>query len=109
MPESAAKENYFNQWDPEFRANPYPHYKAMLAGPPRIINITIPPTPDLLKMLGIEQAGLTEIPLPTALATRYHDCLTILRDPQHFSSSRPAQEKAFEDRGPFKGATTDRK
>ena len=105
MAESATQEIYFNQWDPEFRANPYPHYKAMLAGPPRIINITIPATPDLLKMLGLEQSGLTEIPLPTALATRYQDCLTILRDPQHYSSSRPPQEKA-EDRGPFKGATT---
>jgi cytochrome P450 len=106
MSESAPQEIYFNQWDPEFRANPYPHYKAMLAGPPRIINITIPATPELLKMLGIEQAGLTEIQLPTALATRYQDCLAILRDPQHFSSARPPQEQAFEDRGPFKGATT---
>ena len=106
MPESATQEIYFNQWDPEFRANPYPHYKAMLAGPPRIINITIPATPDLLKLLGLEQSGLTEIPLPTALAARYQDCLAILRDPQHYSSSRPPQEQAFEDRGPFKGATT---
>jgi pimeloyl-[acyl-carrier protein] synthase len=105
MADSATPEIYFNQWDPEFRANPYPHYKAMLAGPPRIINITIPATPELLKMLGLEGAGITEIPLPTALATRYQDCLAILRDPQHYSSSRPPQEKT-EDRGPFKGATT---
>ena len=105
MPESATQEIYFNQWDPEFRANPYPHYKPMLAGPPRIINITIPATPDLLKMLGLEGADITEIPLPTGLATRYQDCLAILREPQHFSSSRPAQEQA-QDRGPFKGATT---
>ena len=25
---------YFNPWDPEFRANPYPHYSALLSGPP---------------------------------------------------------------------------
>src|SRR5208282_6035021 len=106
MPESATQEIYFNQWDPEFRANPYPHYKPMLAGPPRIINITIPATPDLLKMLCLEGAALTEIPLPTGLATRYQDCLAILRDPRHFSSSRPPQGQALEDRGPFKGATT---
>src|ERR1700704_4335330 len=106
MPEPATQEIYFNQWDPEFRANPYPYYKVMLAGPPRIINITIPATPDLLKMLAIEGAGITEIPLPTALPTRYQDCLAILRDPQHFSSARPPQEQKFEDRGPFKGATT---
>jgi len=64
----ATNEIYFNQWDPEFRANPYPHYKAMLQGPPRIINITIPATPDLLKMFGIEDPAIKEIPLPTALA-----------------------------------------
>ena len=106
MLESAAQEVYFNQWDPEFRANPYPYYRPMLAGPPRIINITIPATPDLLKMFGLERSGLSEIRLPTVLAARYQDCLTILHDPQHFSSTRPAPEKAFEDQGPFKGATT---
>jgi cytochrome P450 len=81
----------------------------MLAGPPRIINITIPATPDLLKMFGLENSGLTEIPLPTGLATRYQDCLAILRDPEHYSSARPAQEKEadpMEQHGPFKGATT---
>ncbi len=106
MPESATQEIYFNQWDPEFRANPYPHYKPMLAGPPRIINIKIPANPEMLKMFGLEGTGIKEIPLPTGLATRYQDCLTILRDPQHFSSARPPQEQSFEDRGPFKGATT---
>ncbi len=110
MPESATQEIYFNQWDPEFRANPYPHYKPMLAGPPRIINITIPATPELLKMFGLEGSDIKEIPLPTALATRYQDCLAILRDPQHYSSARPAQGKEMDsmerERGPFKGATT---
>jgi len=106
MPDVATDQIYFNQWDPEFRANPYPHYRPMLAGPPRIINVTIPATPELLKMFGVENSTLTEIPLPTGIATRYADCLAILRDPQRFSSARPPQEQAFEDRGPFKGATT---
>ncbi|HXN85193.1 MAG TPA: cytochrome P450 [Candidatus Binataceae bacterium] len=108
MSELATNEIYFNQWDPEFRANPYPYYKAMLQGPPRIINITIPATPDLLKTLGIEDPAIKEIPLPTALAARYQDCATILRDHQHFSSARPVSAASREqrDQGPFKGATT---
>ncbi|HVN27968.1 MAG TPA: cytochrome P450 [Candidatus Binataceae bacterium] len=107
MPESAAPEIYFNQWDPDFRANPYPHYHAMLAGPPRIISLTVPATPDLLKMLGIEDTSVREIPLPTALAARYQDCLAILRDPQRFSSKRPdAERDEMEMQGPFKGAPT---
>jgi cytochrome P450 len=105
MGEAVSQEVYFNQWDPEFRANPYPHYRALLSGPPRLINITIPATPDLLKMFGMENSGVTEIPLPTALAARYQDCIAILRDHQHFSSSRPQMEMS-NDRGPFKGATT---
>jgi cytochrome P450 len=108
MSELATNEIYFNQWDPEFRANPYPYYKAMLQGPPRIINITIPATPDLLKTLGIEDPAIKEIPLPTALAARYQDCATILHDHQHFSSARPVSAASREqrDQGPFKGATT---
>jgi cytochrome P450 len=107
MSESVTPEIYFNQWDPEFRANPYPHYKAMLAGPPRIISLTVPANPDLLKMLNLEGSGITEIPLPTAIAARYQDCLAILRDPQRFSSARPeAQKDPMEERGPFKGSPT---
>ena len=107
MSEAATPEIYFNQWDPEFRANPYPHYQPMLAGPPRIISLTVPATPDLLKMLGLEGQGITEIPLPTGLATRYQDCLAILRDPQRFSSARPdTQRDEMEMHGPFKGAPT---
>jgi cytochrome P450 len=105
MGEASNQEIYFNQWDPEFRANPYPHYRALLNGPPRIINITIPATPELLKMFGIEDSGVTELPLPTALAARYQDCIAILRDHQHFSSARPRMETS-NDQGPFKGATT---
>ncbi len=111
MTESATPEIYFNQWDPQFRADPYPHYKAMLAGPPRIISLSIPATPELLNAFGIENPAIKEIPLPTALAARYEDCAAILRDHQRFSSKRPeaadSQDgRSFRDIGPFKGAPT---
>ena len=32
---------YFNPWDENFRANPYPHYKPLFEGPPRIINLVM--------------------------------------------------------------------
>jgi cytochrome P450 len=112
MAESASNEIYFNQWDPEFRANPYPHYKPMLQGPPRIINLKVPANPELLKQFGIENSGITEIPLPTGVATRYQDCSAILKDHQRFSSARPdmmgeGDQSSFQaDIGPFKGAPT---
>jgi cytochrome P450 len=30
---------YFNPWDPEFRANPYPHYGALVASPPLMVQL----------------------------------------------------------------------
>jgi cytochrome P450 len=43
MSEAVATETssdiYFNPWDENFRANPYPHYRPLLAGPPRIIDM----------------------------------------------------------------------
>src|SRR5579862_381662 len=30
---------YFNPWDEGFRANPYPHYRPLFEGPPRILNL----------------------------------------------------------------------
>src|SRR5208282_6545320 len=57
-------EIYFNPYDEEFRANPYPHYKALYAGPPRLIN------------LGLEMA----------LAARYADVKAALLDHANFSS-----------------------
>jgi phospholipid/cholesterol/gamma-HCH transport system substrate-binding protein len=39
-PETAQlTEIYFNPWDENYRANPYPHYKPLFEGPPRIINL----------------------------------------------------------------------
>ncbi|MGB6551854.1 MAG: cytochrome P450, partial [Candidatus Binataceae bacterium] len=59
---------YFNPWDPDFRADPYPHYPALLSGPPRV----------------------TVLPgAPFALVARYRDASTVLRDHEHFSSVGP--------------------
>ncbi|HUY19604.1 MAG TPA: cytochrome P450 [Candidatus Binataceae bacterium] len=62
-----AQEVYFNPWDESFRANPYPHYRPLLAGPPRVID------------------GL----MPMVLVARYADVTAVLRDHQHFSSMQP--------------------
>ena len=109
MPESATQEIYFNQWDPEFRANPYPHYKPMLAGPPRIINITIPATPDMLKMFGLEGADIKEIPLPTGARDALPGLPGDFARPAAFFQRAPRASEgcdSMEQRGPFKGATT---
>jgi len=76
---------YFNPIDPSFRDNPYPHYPALRAGSPRKFNIFI----------------------PTTLIARYHDCLEVLRDHEHFSSRPPAMlQQLRAEFGPFAGATT---
>jgi cytochrome P450 len=75
---------YFNPWDLGFRANPYPHYHAMLSGPPK--------TFDLM--------GVTAV-----LVARYRDVTALLRDHAHFSSTRPLIRER-PDQGPFKGAAT---
>ena len=80
----AAENIYFNPWDSAFRANPYPHYKPLLAGPPRILDL-----------FG-----------PTAMVTRYADVTTALRDHAHFSSVRPRDPSEPNDEGPFAGART---
>ena len=80
----AAENIYFNPWDPAFRANPYPHYKPLLAGPPRILDL-----------FG-----------PTAMITRFADVTAVLRDHAHFSSVRPRDPSEPPNEGPFAGART---
>jgi vitamin D3 1,25-hydroxylase len=80
----AAESIYFNPWDPAFRANPYPHYKPLLAGPPRILDL-----------FG-----------PTGMITRYADVTAVLRDHAHFSSVRPRDPNEPPNEGPFAGART---
>jgi cytochrome P450 len=80
----AAENVYFNPWDAAFRANPYPHYKPLLAGPPRILDL-----------FG-----------PTAMVARYADVTAVLRDHAHFSSVRPRDPNEPPNEGPFGGART---
>ena len=35
---------YFNPFDADFRANPYPHFPALLDGPPRQLKLFMPTT-----------------------------------------------------------------
>ena len=80
MPE---QEFYFNPFDAEFRANPYPHYPALLAGPPRQLNLF----------------------MPTTLIARYDDVVAVLHDHERFTVRRP--EMPFRQRiDPFGGAPT---
>jgi cytochrome P450 len=74
---------YFNPFDPEFRANPYPHYPALLEGPPRQLNLF----------------------MPTTLIARYDDVVAVLHDHERFTVRRP--EMPFRQRiDPFGGAPT---
>jgi pimeloyl-[acyl-carrier protein] synthase len=59
---------YFNPWDEDFRANPYPHYQPLFAGPPRIINLV----------------------MDMALVARYADVRAVLLDHANFSSTQLA-------------------
>jgi cytochrome P450 len=74
---------YFNPFDPDFRANPYPHFPALLDGPPRQLNLF----------------------MPTTLIARYADVVTVLHDHERFTVRRP--EIPFRQRiDPFGGAPT---
>jgi cytochrome P450 len=58
---------YFNPFDPEFRANPYPHFPKLLDGPPKQLNLFMPST----------------------LVARYVDVVKVLHDQEHFTVRRP--------------------
>jgi cytochrome P450 len=62
-----APEVYFNPWDDAFKANPYPHYKPLIDGPPRIINLM----------------------LPIALVGKYDSAVRILTDHETFTAIKP--------------------
>ena len=70
----------FNFWDPEFRANPYPYYGALLASPPHVM-----------------QFG----PMPGAIVARYADVSAGLRDHEHFSNVPPKSLPVQDYNGPF--------
>src|SRR5713226_4819564 len=65
---------YFNPFDPDFRANPYPYYKRLYGRPP----------------------ALVELFIPFALVARYADAAAIIHDHVHFSSKRPPTGVGFE-------------
>src|SRR5271156_4946273 len=60
-------EFYFNPFDADFRANPYPHFPALLDGPPRQLNLM----------------------MPTTLIARYDDVVAVLHDHDRFTVRRP--------------------
>ena len=64
-------EFYFNPFDPDFRANPYPHFPALLDGPPRQLNLM----------------------MPTTLIARYDDVVTVLHDHDALHRSPPGNSR----------------
>ncbi len=74
---------YFNPFDPDFRANPYPHFPALLDGPPRQLKLF----------------------MPTTIIARYADVIAVLHDHERFTVRRP--EIPYRERiDPFGGAPT---
>jgi cytochrome P450 len=61
---ATAPEFHWNPWDEDFRANPYPHLKALASSPPRALDLG----------------------RPLALIARYDDAVAVLRDHSRFSS-----------------------
>jgi cytochrome P450 len=74
---------HFNPFDPEYRANPYPSYRALRDGPPKQLNLF----------------------LPVTLIARYADVIAVLREYETFSSERP-EVPGRELTDPFRGAPT---
>ncbi|MGH7916303.1 MAG: cytochrome P450 [Candidatus Binataceae bacterium] len=75
---------YFNPWDAEFRANPYPHYKPLMTRPPHNLDLFMPMT----------------------LVARYQDVVQVLHDHEHFSSVMPKLPIFEEQRQLFGEAAT---
>lgn len=79
---SEAPDFYFNPWDEAFKANPYPHYKPLLAGPPRMLDLF----------------------MPTALVARYADAVAVLSDHENFTAVKPDNPFFNEQFAIFRGA-----
>src|SRR5271156_5935631 len=62
-----ADEVAYNPFDPSFHADPYPHYRDLLAGPPRRLALRV----------------------PVVLVARYADVVAVTRDHATFSSALP--------------------
>jgi cytochrome P450 len=59
---------YFNPWDTAFRDNPYPHYGALLDGPPHLMDLG---------------------PMKVTLVARHADVVRVLHDHANFSNMGP--------------------
>ena len=77
--QTASTDFYFNPWDPDFRANPYPHYKPLYSCAPRKV----------------------ETFFPIALVARYADVSAVLRDHQRFSSTQLERPEFSDPNDPF--------
>jgi cytochrome P450 len=77
--QTASTDFYFNPWDPDFRANPYPHYKPLYSCAPRKV----------------------ETFFPIALVARYADVAAVLRDHQRFSSTQLERPEFSDPSDPF--------
>jgi cytochrome P450 len=82
--EAQATGIYFNPWDKSFRDNPYPHYRALLDGSPRTI--------DLFGQ-------------PAVIVARHADVTAVLREYGRFSSVQQISPEVRQ-RGLFRGAAT---
>ena len=78
-----ASEIEYNPFDPAFQADPYPHYAALLAGPPRYLAMG----------------------LPIVMVARYRDVVAVARDHATFSSAVP-RNMIPPGADPFGGAPT---
>ncbi len=78
---AGSPEIYFNPWDENFRANPYPHYKPLYGVSPRLINM------------------FTDF----ALVARYADVKAVLLDHANFSSVQPPMS-GFEEQNKLFGS-----
>jgi cytochrome P450 len=81
--EPAEASSLINPFDQSFWCDPYSHYPALLAGPPRLLPLL----------------------LPTVLVARHRDVVNVLRDYELFSSSSP-QLSLLAKLDPFAGAQT---
>ena len=77
--QTASTDFYFNPWDPDFRANPYPHYKPLYSSAPRKV----------------------ETFFPIALVARYADVSAVLHDHQRFSSTQLERPEFSDPNDPF--------
>ncbi|MGO9602694.1 MAG: cytochrome P450 [Candidatus Binataceae bacterium] len=82
--ENQATGIYFNPWDKAFRDNPYPYYKVLLDGSPKLIDL---------------------FGAPAAIVARYADVTAILRDHARFSSVQRISPEVKQG-GLFRGAAT---